>query len=262
MCSRLFRKKSMQYLCRLPLALVILHFMCIWFTATKKCSVALVPLIETALFRFGELAADGHILCRVVSSSSHPHSFGVVSDSLRLLAVSSGDDLKRPYGIASWCGAAIGALGGNRRRDLTFLRRQKFSTWFSFAGPAFSNLLPLRAYESTQCVSVHTGTAEFDSFFSLSQHWCRQEQKLIFISLPLPLCSREVVWRRTRVMSFSPWREGFLADSYARIWPGHGATRRFGTTFMIFVIIAAKHPFCGPLHVPPEHARCAASCVI
>ena len=36
-------------------------------------------------------------------------------------------------------------------------------------------------------------------------------------------------------MLFSPWREGFLADSYARIWPGHGATRRFGITFLIFV---------------------------
>ena len=40
------------------------------------------------------------------------------------------------------------------------------------------------AYESRQCISVHPGTAELDSFFSLSQRWHRQEQKLLFTSLP------------------------------------------------------------------------------
>ena len=108
---------------------------------------------------------------------------------------------KGPCGIATCCGAAVGTLATN------------FTTLVSITEPALFGLLPLRVHESTQCVSVHTGTAEFDSFFSLSQHWCRQEQKLIFISLPLPLRPGEVVWRRTRVMMFSPWREGFLADS-------------------------------------------------
>ena len=59
-----------------------------------------------------------------------------------------------------------------------------FSTLISFTEPAFSGLLPLRVFESTQCVSVHPSTAELDSFFSLSQCWYRQEQKLIFTILP------------------------------------------------------------------------------
>ena len=58
-----------------------------------------------------------------------------------------------------------------------------FSTLVSFTEPALSRLLPLRVHESTQCVSVHPGTAELDSFFSLSQRWHRQEQKLFFTSL-------------------------------------------------------------------------------
>ena len=41
----------------------------------------------------------------------------------------------------------------------------KSSTLISFTEPAFFGLLPLRVYESTQCVSVHPGTAELDSFF-------------------------------------------------------------------------------------------------
>ena len=79
----------------------------------------------------------------MVGSVSHRHSFGVVSGSLRLLAV----------------GASI-------------------------TEPAFSGPLPLRLYASRQCISVHPGTAELDSFFSLSQRWHRQEQKLLFTSLP------------------------------------------------------------------------------
>ena len=70
-----------------------------------------IRLLERVLLRVDGLAADGHILCRAVYSSLHQHSARVVSNSLRLLAVSSGDELKRPCGIASWCGAAIGALG-------------------------------------------------------------------------------------------------------------------------------------------------------
>ena len=144
------------------------------------------------LLRFEGLAADGHILCSMVGSVSHPHSFGVVGNSLRLLAVSSGDELKRPCGIASCCGAGMGALGGKfaareGKPSVTggdFCATTNFGTWISFTEPAFSWLLPLRVYESTQCVSVNPGTAEFDSFFSLSPHWCRQEQKLIFTSLP------------------------------------------------------------------------------
>ena len=48
--------------------------------------------METALLRFRGLAAGGNIICRMVGSVSHPHSFGVVSPSLRLLAVLSGDE--------------------------------------------------------------------------------------------------------------------------------------------------------------------------
>ena len=71
--------------------------------------------METVLFRFEGLAADGNIMF-VVGSVSHPHSFGVASDSLRMLAVLLGDGLKRPCGIASWC-AAIGAQATHLRRD-------------------------------------------------------------------------------------------------------------------------------------------------
>ena len=69
----------------------------------------------------------------MVGSVSHPHSFGVVGHGLRLLAV--------------------GALATN------------FSTLVSITGPAFSGPLPLRLYESGQCISVHPGTPELDSFF-------------------------------------------------------------------------------------------------
>ena len=128
-----FKNKAMQYLCLAPLVLAIFRvsphasvfFHVLTFydqkkkkkrlccQASRECCCVLMGILRTATF-FAE-------------SSSHPHSFGVVSDSLRLLAVSSGDDLKRPYGIASWCGAAIGALGGNQRRDLTSLRRQNLA---------------------------------------------------------------------------------------------------------------------------------------
>ena len=36
-------------------------------------------------------------------------------------------------------------------------------------------------------------------------------------------------------------------QTLAREWPGHGATRPLD--------IAAKHPCCGLVHFPPEHAR-------
>ena len=69
------------------------------------------------------------------------------------------------------------------RRETDICATSNFSTLISFTEPAFSRLLPLRVYESTQCVLVHPGTAELDSFFSLSQRWHRQEQKLFFTSL-------------------------------------------------------------------------------
>ena len=80
----------------LPSSCTVAHmlsfFLCNWFPATKKCSAASLPLMETALLRFGGPAADGNILCRKVGSVSPQHPFGVVSRSLRLLAVLSGDE--------------------------------------------------------------------------------------------------------------------------------------------------------------------------
>ena len=69
------------------------------------------------------------------------------------------------------------------RRETDICATSNFSTLISFTEPAFSGLLPLRVYESTQCVSVHPSTAELDSFFSSSQRWHRQEQKLFLTSL-------------------------------------------------------------------------------
>ena len=125
--------------------------------------------METVLFRFELLAADGNIIF-VVGSVSHPHSFGVVSNSLRMLAVLSGDGLKRPCGIASWC-AAFGAPATHLRRDgepptteVDISVTPNLSTLISYTEPA-----------------GHPGT-EAGFVFSLSQHVQRQEQKLIFTS--------------------------------------------------------------------------------
>ena len=174
----------------MPIAARSRHFAFFWcdlFPAAKKCFVAWLPLMETVLFRFEGLAADGNIIF-VVGSVSHPHSFGVVSNSLRMLAVLSGDGLKRPCGIASWC-AAIGAPATHLRRDgepptteVDISVTPNLSTLISFSEPASSGPLSLRVHDNTQCVSGHPGT-EAGFVFSLSQHVQRQEQKLIFTSL-------------------------------------------------------------------------------
>ena len=186
----------MQYLCWSPHARVFFpvarmpsFYICNWLQATKKCSAASLLLMETALLRFAGLGADGNIICSMVGSVSHPDSFGVVSRSSRLLAVLSGDEPEANmwHLMLVWrCHRSIGGhICGARFRAIDDIcATSNFSTLISFTKPAFSGLLPLRENESTQCVSVHPGTAELDSFFSLSQRWYRQEQKLIFTSLP------------------------------------------------------------------------------
>ena len=54
---------------------------------------------------FEGLAAAGNIVCSMVGSVSHPHSFGVLSPSLRLLAVLSVDEPEANvwYRILAWC---------------------------------------------------------------------------------------------------------------------------------------------------------------
>ena len=71
MCSRHCPKKK-QYLCRLPLALVILQlFFCNWVTATKKYSAASLPLkrerssVLEGLLQMATLFAVWSILCRI-----------------------------------------------------------------------------------------------------------------------------------------------------------------------------------------------------
>ena len=212
-----FDKKSMRYLCWSP---HVVHmpsfFMCNWLPDTKKCSAASLPLIETALLRFGGLAADGSIICIMVGSVSHPHSFGVVGHGLRLLAVLSRDEPEANMWHRILVCCCRRRIGRQSMTGLDMSATTNFSTLVSITEPAFSGLLPLRVHESTQCVSVHTGIAEFDSFFSLSQHWCRQEQKLFFTSL---LWYVDLIGTFTpptslsRAMMFSLWLEVFLADS-------------------------------------------------
>ena len=195
----------MQYLCRLPVALVILHFFCNRFTATKKCSAASLPLMETALLRFRGLAAGGNIICSMVGSMSHPHSFGVVSRSLRLLAVLSGDEPEANvwHLILVWRRRHRSIGGHTCGARLTPVATSNFSTLISFTEPAFSGLLHLRVYQSTQCVSVHPRTAELDSQFrcrNVGTVRSRSCSSPVFrgmwtslAHLHLPLRSREVV---------------------------------------------------------------------
>ena len=108
----------------------------------------------------------------------------MVCRSSRLLAVLSGDELEVNmwHRILAWC--CHRSIGGHLRPETDICATSNFSTLVSFTEPAFSGLLPLRVFESTQCASVHPGTAELDSFFfSLTQRWHRQEQKLFFTSL-------------------------------------------------------------------------------
>ena len=95
------QKKTLQYLCYAPLALVFLHlgphallFMSHLFLATKKDFAASLPLMQTVLQRFEWLAADGNIICSVVGFVSHPHSFSVVINSFRPHVVESVDELE------------------------------------------------------------------------------------------------------------------------------------------------------------------------
>ena len=122
--------------------------------------------------------------------------------------------LKRFCGIAYWGGAAIEALATTFRCETESRRRRELK-------------LP-----------KHCGTG---FVFALLQPWHRQEQKLIFTSLAwhvdlvghvlIGFRWREdaffhstfsfffllCIWRRTRAMSFSPWPDGFLADSCTRM---------------------------------------------
>ena len=55
-------------------------------------------------------------------------------------------------------------------------------------------------------------------------------------------------------MLFSPWREGFLADSYARMaraWSHASIWHHFHD----LCDYRCEAPCCGPLHFPAEHAR-------
>ena len=61
-------------------------------------------------------------------------------------------------------------------------------------------------------------------------------------------------WRRTHAMSFSPWREGFLADSYARMamaWSLASIWHHFHG----LCDYRGEAPCCPPPHFPAEHAR-------
>ena len=51
------------------------------------------------------------------------------------------------------------------RRETDICATSNFSMLISFTEPAFFGLLHLRVFQSTQCVSVHPGTAELDSQF-------------------------------------------------------------------------------------------------
>ena len=170
-CLCPFPNEDMQYFCPSPLGLAIFFWYDL-FPAAKKYFVAWLPLTETVPFRFEGLPADGNITF-IVGSVSHPHSFGVVSNSLRMLAVLSADGLKRPCGIASWC-AAIGAPATHLRRDGEPPTAE--------VDISVTPNLSLRVHDNTQCVSGHPVTVA-GFVFSLSQHVQRQEQKLIFTSL-------------------------------------------------------------------------------
>ena len=151
-------------------------FTCNSFLATKGYAAAPLPLMETVLLRFAGLGTDINIICSVVSSSFRP------------LVVSLARSLKRFCGIASWRGAAIGALATNLRREreepsttgVAISATSHFNTLISFTEPAFFALLPLHLHGGTQCVSVHPRHCGMRGVVA----WHRQEQKLIFTSLP------------------------------------------------------------------------------
>ena len=123
-CNTCAGRRTLSSSC--SVAHMLSFHMCNWSPATKKCSGALLPLMETALLRFGVLAAPGNIICSMVGSVSHPNSFGVVSGSLRLLAVLSRNEPETNmwHRILVWrchrsfgghiCGARLRAIGDGR----------------------------------------------------------------------------------------------------------------------------------------------------
>ena len=134
---------------------------------------------------FEGLAAAGNIICSMVGCVSHPHSFGVVCPSLRLLAVLSGDEPEAnvSHRILA-CGAAIGALEGHtcgaetdtfatsNLQHVDQLHRASILRAAAFAR------FPEHAVRIGPPRNCGTGFA-----VSLSQRWRRQEQKLFFTSL-------------------------------------------------------------------------------
>ena len=204
-----YKKRNLQHLCRSPLALVFSHlgphaflpFSCATrFLPQRDTLLPRWPLLETVLLRFAGLGTDDHIICSVV----------------RNIVVESGDE----PGSILW--QRILARRCHRSIGDNFSARDRESSTTGLKLPK------------------HCGTG---FVFALLQPSHRQEQKLIFTSLAwhvdlVCLCAYRIslaggcllpfgffvdvffllcIWRRTRAMSFSPWPDGFWADSCTRI---------------------------------------------
>ena len=113
------------------------------------------------------------------------------------------------------------------------------------------------AYRSTQVLR------NWIRFFSLSQRWHRQEQKLLFTSLP---------WHVEQIGAFPPPTSlsgGCLEENAGDVVQSM-AGRVLGRLLHLngwgmepHVLFASRRSTrVADLHVPPEDARCAASCVI
>ena len=159
--------------------------------------------------------------------------------------------LKRICGIASWRGAAIGALAKNLRCETESRRRrewppqQRLARWSALQSQPSSGCCCCACTGTRSAYRSTKETARLDSCFRCCNQGHRQEQKLIFTSLPwhvdlvgscasrifahgrVPSSVRLSVDVFSFLLFFSSASGGECGRCRSVQWRGHGAMRPF-----------------------------------